>query len=80
MTLGVFLPAAFAVVALVELLIFSRMRSRLPTRMEAGYEEGETEKRRRAFSIIILAAILTPVLLVVVLHVLAPEVGAIEIF
>ena len=80
MTLGEFLPAVMALVALLELLVFRNLRARIPGRTERGYNEQHTEQRRFAFSLVMLASILTPVLLYVVLNFITPEIGAIEIF
>ncbi len=66
--------------ALFELLIFSRMRRRVPGRSERGYEAGKGEQHKRALSFVMLASILTPVIAYVILNLIAPEIGAIEIF
>ncbi|MFN2099007.1 hypothetical protein [Altererythrobacter sp. MF3-039] len=80
MTLGVIVPAGLAVMALFELLIFGRMRRRVPGRTEQHYQQVKGEQQRRAFSLVMFASVLTPILAWIILNLLAPEIGAIEIF
>jgi len=80
MTLGVIVPAALAVMALLEVLIFWRLRSRVPGRTERDYQQGEGEQHKRTLSFVMLASVLTPILAYVILNFVAPEIGAIEVF
>ena len=80
MTLGIFLPAMLALSCIFELLIVARLKGKLPSRMDADYQGEETEKRRRAFSIVMVAAVLTPILAYIILNLVSPETGAMVLF
>ena len=66
--------------ALFELLIFGRLRRRLPGRTQREYEQGKSEQRKRALSFVMLASVLTPIFAYVILNLVVPEIGAIEVF
>lgn len=80
MTLGIIVPAALAVMALLEVVIFGRLRRRVPGRTEQNYQQDKGEQQKRAFSLVMFASVLTPILAWIILNLLAPEIGAIELF
>ena len=67
MTLGIFLPLVLAAVAIIDLIAFSMMRQR-------GII-GDT-----LFNLLALASVALPLIAYIVLAVIVPDAGAIEIF
>lgn len=80
LTLGIIVPAALAVMALLEVLIFGRLRRRVPGRTEQDYQQGKGEQQKFTFSMIMIISVITPIFAYVVLNLIIPEIGAIEIF
>ena len=78
MTLGILLPIVTAAMAVMEIFIFRRLRSKIPTRTQRDYEQSGDQKRT-GLNVFMWASALTPVFLYVVLNFVVPEIGAIEV-
>lgn len=78
MTIGIFVPLLAAIGALLEIVFFMRMRSRLPGRMDPGYSQ-DVEAKKTTYTIIVGAALVVPVLLYFILN-YATDTGSIVLF
>ena len=80
MTLGIFLPVMLVMTGIFELWLIGRLRAKIPTRMDVNYNGEESERRRRALTIVMIGTVLAPIIAYVILNVLMPDAGSIVIF